>query len=154
MFEEIYGVLILSIVVVLFIAILLMAHMKSLTTPGDKCISCGRQLQPDEESTLITKNVQGIQVQKRLCKGCMQESIDEQGGICPYCKEPIRWKEALREFMGKWYHPECFLGLQHGKATVTREVSKEVIIKVRCTYCGQTYDESLDECPHCGAKHA
>jgi hypothetical protein len=29
---------------------------------------------------------------------------------------------------------------------------KEVIIKVRCAYCQNTYDETLDKCPHCGAK--
>lgn len=29
---------------------------------------------------------------------------------------------------------------------------KEVIVKIRCQYCRGTYDETLDECPHCGAK--
>jgi len=29
---------------------------------------------------------------------------------------------------------------------------KEVIVKIRCPYCRGTYDETLDECPHCGAK--
>jgi hypothetical protein len=30
---------------------------------------------------------------------------------------------------------------------------KEVIVKVRCNYCGTLYDETLDKCPHCGAKN-
>jgi Zn finger protein HypA/HybF involved in hydrogenase expression len=30
-------------------------------------------------------------------------------------------------------------------------VEKEVI-KVRCPYCGELYDESLDACPNCGGK--
>jgi len=34
-----------------------------------------------------------------------------------------------------------------------REVIKE-IVKVRCPYCGQLYEETLDKCPHCGGKHA
>jgi len=29
---------------------------------------------------------------------------------------------------------------------------KEVIVKIRCPYCRGTYDETLDTCPHCGAK--
>ena len=29
---------------------------------------------------------------------------------------------------------------------------KEVIIKIRCPYCQNLYDETLDKCPHCGAK--
>jgi hypothetical protein len=29
---------------------------------------------------------------------------------------------------------------------------KEVIIKIRCPYCHNLYDETLDKCPHCGAK--
>ena len=29
---------------------------------------------------------------------------------------------------------------------------KEVSVKVRCPYCHNLYDETLDKCPHCGAK--
>lgn len=32
---------------------------------------------------------------------------------------------------------------------ITRE--KEVIVKVRCPYCHQLYDETSNTCPHCGA---
>jgi hypothetical protein len=28
---------------------------------------------------------------------------------------------------------------------------KEVIVKIRCPYCKQTYPETLDKCPNCGA---
>jgi len=41
------------------------------------------------------------------------------------------------------------------KAGVLRE--KEVIreiVKVRCRYCGQLFEERLDRCPHCGGKNA
>jgi cytochrome c oxidase subunit IV len=36
---------------------------------------------------------------------------------------------------------------------VVREeiTKKEVIVKIRCSYCGTPYDETLDKCPHCGA---
>jgi rubrerythrin len=29
---------------------------------------------------------------------------------------------------------------------------KEVVVKIRCSYCNNLYDETLDKCPHCGAK--
>ena len=38
--------------------------------------------------------------------------------------------------------------------TVIRE--KEIIreiVKIRCPYCNNLYDEKLDKCPYCGAKH-
>jgi len=34
-----------------------------------------------------------------------------------------------------------------------REVIRE-IVKVRCRYCGQLYEERLDRCPYCGGKNA
>ncbi len=34
---------------------------------------------------------------------------------------------------------------------VQREVIRE-IVKVRCPYCNQLYEEKLDTCPYCGAK--
>ena len=37
----------------------------------------------------------------------------------------------------------------------TREeaVKREVIVKIRCGYCGAQFDETLDRCPNCGAFH-
>lgn len=32
-----------------------------------------------------------------------------------------------------------------------KEIIRE-IVKIRCSYCGNLYDENLDKCPHCGAK--
>jgi hypothetical protein len=31
---------------------------------------------------------------------------------------------------------------------------KEVIVKIRCSYCHNVFDETLDKCPHCGAKQS
>lgn len=31
--------------------------------------------------------------------------------------------------------------------------NKEVIVKIRCSYCHTLYDETLDRCPHCGGKN-
>jgi hypothetical protein len=30
---------------------------------------------------------------------------------------------------------------------------KEVVVKIRCSYCQNTFDETLDNCPTCGAKN-
>jgi len=32
-----------------------------------------------------------------------------------------------------------------------REVIRQ-IVKIRCPYCGKLYDETYDNCPHCGGK--
>lgn len=34
---------------------------------------------------------------------------------------------------------------------VVREVIQtQVVVKIRCSYCGTLYDETLDKCPNCG----
>jgi hypothetical protein len=34
---------------------------------------------------------------------------------------------------------------------VQEVIQKQVIVKIRCSYCGTLYDETLDKCPNCGA---
>ena len=34
---------------------------------------------------------------------------------------------------------------------VQQVIQKEVVVKIRCSYCGTLYDETLDKCPTCGA---
>ena len=34
-----------------------------------------------------------------------------------------------------------------------REIIRE-IVKIRCPYCSNLYDEKYDKCPHCGGKRA
>lgn len=44
---------------------------------------------------------------------------------------------------------------QKKQSVITKEIikEKEIVTKVRCTYCHGTYNELLDSCPHCGAKN-
>lgn len=44
--------------------------------------------------------------------------------------------------------------VEEGRAAGEKEIIrvKEVIVKVRCPYCQSLYNETLDECPRCGAK--
>lgn len=65
-------------------------------------------------------------------------------------------KQALK---GKRYPPEFWQRMASQTQetqlnTKEKEVIREtqIIIKIRCSYCGQLYDEALDACPNCGAK--
>jgi hypothetical protein len=44
--------------------------------------------------------------------------------------------------------------IQGGEGAREKEIirEKEVIIKVKCPYCGKLYNETFDVCPHCGGK--
>jgi len=33
-----------------------------------------------------------------------------------------------------------------------KEIIKEVIVKIRCDYCGNLFNEALDRCPTCGGR--
>jgi len=38
-----------------------------------------------------------------------------------------------------------------GAVVKEREIIRE-IVKIRCPYCNNLYDEKYDKCPHCGGK--
>lgn len=41
---------------------------------------------------------------------------------------------------------------QNESVITQREIIREVV-KIRCAYCHGLYDETLNVCPHCGAKN-
>jgi DNA-directed RNA polymerase subunit RPC12/RpoP len=41
---------------------------------------------------------------------------------------------------------------QNEPVVTQKEIIREVV-KIRCPYCKGLYDETLDTCPHCGAKN-
>jgi len=66
-----------------------------------------------------------------------------------------------KEVLGKRLDKKEILAITENKSngkerqvTVTKEIirEKEVVTKVRCSYCRGSYDEALQSCPHCGAK--
>lgn len=121
----------------------------------DKCYDCSKHLSPGVEQVEVTKSISGYQKQVQLCKDCLLKEFDKQDGVCPQCKEPLKWNGNLREFLGEWYHPKCVFELQQGKNTKeVREVTRQVVVKYRCPYCKYTYDKNLDKRPQCGAKHS
>jgi hypothetical protein len=42
---------------------------------------------------------------------------------------------------------------QNEPIVTQKEIIREVV-KIRCPYCHGLYDETLDTCPHCGAKNS
>jgi hypothetical protein len=38
-----------------------------------------------------------------------------------------------------------------GSIKTKKVIEEQVIIKVKCPYCGALYDQTLDRCPYCGA---
>jgi uncharacterized membrane protein len=44
------------------------------------------------------------------------------------------------------------LTTQNEQVITQKEIIREVV-KIRCPYCHGLYDETLDTCPHCGAKN-
>ena len=118
----------------------------------EKCFNCFKELSPSVEQVELIKNMPNNNQEKvKLCRDCTVKELDKQDGVCPQCKKPLKWNGNLREFFGEWYHPKCAYEIQQGKHT--KEVTQEVIVKVRCHYCKYSYDESLDKCPQCGAKN-
>lgn len=86
--------------------------------------------------------------------GLYLKELVRQDGLCPQCKQPLKWNGNLKEFLGEWYHPRCFFELQQDNLTKElKEITKQVIVKYRCPYCKYVYEEALDRCPQCGANH-
>jgi len=86
---------------------------------------------------------------------------------CPNCGNEVQPLEKFKEISYKFpwgirYRkhnvcPICNKDLPTPpppEVTSVREktVEKEVIVKIRCPYCKNLYEETLDKCPHCGGK--
>jgi hypothetical protein len=65
------------------------------------------------------------------------------------------------EFLGKRLNKKEILSItqkeiteQNNPSIITKEIikEKEVVTKIRCSYCHGSFNEILDTCPHCGAK--
>jgi hypothetical protein len=64
-------------------------------------------------------------------------------GVAPAAKEQPPPHEEPYRLQPEGPHPAK-------EREIIRE--KEVIVKIRCPYCNGAYDETLNECPHCGAR--
>ena len=105
-----FGLIIIALPFLCGFAILILQHLdkKSTLEPGDKCLICKRVIPQSEERISITSTIPGVGVMtKWKCKDCMLKQIQEQDGICPYCKDPIEWNEPLNLRNDIWYHNQC-----------------------------------------------
>lgn len=74
--------------------------------------------------------------------------------------KPAFWYDMIKEKPAKKKDiqpqpPRVVISYAQPPATVKeKEIVKqtEVIVKIKCQYCGKRYDETLDVCPHCGGK--
>lgn len=51
----------------------------------------------------------------------------------------------------RWGTPEQVRKWRKEDKTPKETVVLREIVKIRCQYCGKLYDETLNNCPHCGA---
>ena len=59
---------------------------------------------------------------------------------------------VLTTFLRIFRKPRGTQSTEEGTTVVKeREIIRE-IVKIRCPYCNNLYDEKYDKCPHCGGK--
>ena len=72
-------------------------------------------------------------------------------------QKPAFWYDMIKEKPAKKTDiPPQVIRTYAQPSVIVREkeiVRKtQVIVKIKCQYCGKRYDETLDVCPHCGGK--
>ncbi len=97
---------------------------------------------------------------KKLCGECYK-AVYENSDL-PEAENLVRagrYEDAAKkyELLGMWDKAgDCrrMANPSHDEKIVTKEIIKEkqVIVKIRCPYCKNLYEETLDKCPHCGAR--
>jgi len=64
----------------------------------------------------------------------------------------IIFLSVLINFLRIFRRPRGMESVEEGAVVVKeREIIRE-IVKIRCPYCNNLYDEKYDKCPHCGGK--
>lgn len=66
-----------------------------------------------------------------------------------YSKRAVRVEQDTSSLVEEF---KSRVGATEITAESVREITKEksIIVKIRCPYCSNLYDEALDKCPHCG----
>lgn len=68
--------------------------------------------------------------------------------VCAQCSTKYILAMQSGSFFFRWKLVE------EGAQEMVKEketIQREVIVKLRCRHCGQTFEEALNRCPHCGA---
>jgi len=78
-----------------------------------------------------------------------KENIDGKGSELLQRKHPPEFWQQMALEGRKSIEPKKIASQETIKE---KEIIKKVIVKIRCPYCQNLYDESLNKCPHCGGK--
>jgi len=131
------------------------------------CLYCGKK---ESAGHGVDMQKKGSTLKEHVCRECFQKEILDKQSTCPNCNKPMIIGESTLDSQildnfgkyivdDKWYHLTClnkqaYLDrLSSQSPSVVKETIKEVVVKTRCSYCGNLYDERNDKCPHCGARH-
>ena len=141
------------------------------------CARCGEE---KRKSNLLEVKLNGTQ--GLVCTECFFK-LKEEYRLMKSCESCAFYRDDLCEKLKMRLQPETVIGYsdfysqaekckyyiiekeyqeramkgeleekQEGKEKeIIRE--KEVIVKIRCSYCRNLYNETLDKCPHCGGKN-
>lgn len=103
------------------------------------------------------KSIKSIRVDKTFTGSKLvlaYEDKDEEPKEYSYALNNVQeWAGRIQELRNKLEEQPPESEPQHKVQTEIikeREVIRE-IVKIRCAYCGNTYEEKLDKCPSCGA---
>jgi hypothetical protein len=99
---------------------------------------------------------------KWLHHGMTTEDLEAFGKIDEKHKKMIeasgrRMREPMERMFEEIKHrigASDIMNAESEKVAKEKEIikEKEVIVKIRCSYCHNLYNETLDKCPHCGGK--
>ncbi len=64
----------------------------------------------------------------------------------------IIFLSALTNFLRVFRRPREMQPTEEGTVVVKEKEIIREIVKIRCPYCNNLYDEKHDKCPHCGGK--
>jgi hypothetical protein len=105
------------------------------------CSECGAKWHVNYGKTVFTLRFKWAKLVKADVKGRGNGLLNEE-------HEPEFWQRMALLLKEKKSTQEKRVSPEMVKE---KEIVKEVIVKIRCSYCHKLYDETCDECPHCGA---
>jgi uncharacterized CHY-type Zn-finger protein len=135
------------------------------------CAKCGQEKNKDNLLDVKLKGAQTL-----VCADCYSKLREEYRHVRS-CEDCGHWKEEFCKKLKEPLTPNTVIGYkdffaqaegcehyitteEYQKARVGKRKDeekqsvkeKEIIVKIRCSQCRNLYDETLDKCPHCGAK--
>lgn len=103
--------------------------VKNVHVPMEKEICLSIVFNDGLQDQDLVLQIKGLEdAQRRLYKNVLEAKKSQKAQMSSVLSSKSQWKEK----------------------EIIRE--KEVTVKIRCSYCHNLYDETLDKCPHCGGR--